>query len=195
MSKCTDCNGSGRYQPLIGPSEPCRACSGNIITGIWKTLTMATKAHAGVPAGHWYIWDEDWMKPIAIWVKPVVQVSKIRLMAVDARDQSHLTRVERKKKMLKVFHDERPAEYNGLKAEVRAALGSGHYPEIFIGPEVELTVDGHHAFWHIYTKLGKNEFVDNMLPHIYKGGPAFELSSEHVKLKVHDFYAPRIRAI
>lgn len=26
MSKCKDCNDTGKYQPLIGPPEPCLAC-------------------------------------------------------------------------------------------------------------------------------------------------------------------------
>lgn len=42
MPKCSECGGSGKYQPLIGPAEGCRACGGSGESGLFIPAEYAT---------------------------------------------------------------------------------------------------------------------------------------------------------
>ena len=42
MTPCPDCKGTGKYQPLMGPPEPCRTCSPPVFSNEDQAMSLAS---------------------------------------------------------------------------------------------------------------------------------------------------------
>jgi len=211
MPKCSDCGGSGKYQPLIGPPENCTKCGGSgNDTGInvgpidaqWLNLTLSTKNHAGVQVGQWYVWGRDYNKPIQIWDEVDVRFDDFRLLAVDTRHCQGMPHDEQQKQMKMIFQDDRPDEFSLLqKIEADNRINHVFPPTIFVGPRIQFFIpDGHHvAFNHVYTATSRKAFCGDMHGPgpMMRGirGQKWRLGSTQVSTPKYSWYAPTVKEL
>lgn len=188
---CDYCNGKGTYDPFVGPRTKCPKChgAGNLIpaseandsdelsclSGAYFHLTLCQRPHDGVKAGHWYIWEDSWDKPDAVWQMLTARYDGARMLAVDIRNQ--------RSGQKRIYEDDDPSSYDTLKA-IEAAQDPSR-PEVCLGPELKFYLPdcSIYCFWHAYSKTQRLVASRTFILDPLTIGERFMVSSKELVMK------------
>lgn len=199
---CDYCNGKGTYDPFVGPRTKCPKCqgAGNLIpaseandpdelsclSGAYFHLTLCQRPHDGVKAGYWYIWEDSWDKPDAVWQTLVARFDEAKMLAVDIRNQ--------RSGQKRVYAINDPIEYAHLQ-NIEAAQDPSR-PEVCLGPEIKFYLSdcSVYCYWHAYSKVHRRLVVQEFSNPLAIG-KSFMLSSQQMVVSTgnkrkRDWYIP-----
>lgn len=216
---CTDCNGSGKYQPLFGPAENCGKCGGTgqqagatggfVPTGKSKIPGAYISTNAGsfdpnivrvhliqpsspfaADVGDWRFFDAAKPgKTIDTLDEFEGEFVSMRMLACDFRNRTNV---------INVVYDDDPAKYNQMRDEAdRLKAGAG----MAVGPDIEIKVGLMTAWWHAYSKTNMNKVVTptpcspNGLFHPGYIGSRYRFKSVQVNAKMGSWWAPSIERL
>lgn len=213
---CTDCNGTGKYVPFTGPSEPCKKCGGagqlaaasftidpaTVVQGCYIKSPGAfdpniVRVHLIQPASPFAADVGDWRwfdakkpgKSIDTLGEFEGEFIGLRMLACDFRDKNNV---------VNVIYDDDPTEFNRLKDEAtKHGAGSG----MAVGPDIQIKVGLLDCWWHAYSKTNNHMVLQptpcspNGLFHPGYIGSRYRFKSKEINSKHGRWWTPEIERL